>query len=201
MRDPYLGEFEQIVLLAILRLKKDDAYAVPVREEIEGRTTRSVARGALYTALDRLEAKHFLTSKMGEPLAERGGPFTPVLLGDARRRQRTSRLAAQPASTVERARVAARTIMTPPLAPPRFAERLLSAVLGSGDAPTRSSGTCMRSTPPGRVSHGASRSCARMAGTRGRRHASAVTLPPGRRPASFAAVRLRRHFHVTETRS
>jgi PadR family transcriptional regulator PadR len=72
MRDTYLGEFEQIVLLAILRLK-DDAYAVPIREEIEGRTTRSVARGALYTALDRLEAKHFLTSRMGEPLAERGG--------------------------------------------------------------------------------------------------------------------------------
>ena len=72
MRDPYLGEFEQIVLLAILRLK-DDAYAVPIREEIEGRTTRSVARGALYTALDRLEAKRFLTSRMGEPLAERGG--------------------------------------------------------------------------------------------------------------------------------
>ena len=72
MRDNYLGEFEQIVLLAILRLK-DDAYAVPVREEIEGRTGRSVARGALYTALDRLEAKHFLTSKMGEPVAERGG--------------------------------------------------------------------------------------------------------------------------------
>jgi PadR family transcriptional regulator, regulatory protein PadR len=72
MRENYLGEFEQIVLLAILRLK-DDAYAVPVREEIEGRTGRSVARGALYTALDRLEAKHFLTSKMGEPLAERGG--------------------------------------------------------------------------------------------------------------------------------
>ena len=72
MRDPYLGEFEQIVLLAILRLK-DDAYAVPIREEIEGRTTRSVARGALYTALDRLEAKHFLISRMGEPLAERGG--------------------------------------------------------------------------------------------------------------------------------
>ena len=72
MRDPYLGEFEQIVLLAILRLK-DNAYAVPIREEIEGRTSRSVARGALYTALDRLETKHFLTSKMGEPLAERGG--------------------------------------------------------------------------------------------------------------------------------
>jgi PadR family transcriptional regulator PadR len=72
MSDAYLGEFEQIVLLAILRLK-DEAYAVPVRQEIEARTTRSVARGALYTALDRLEAKHCLTSRMSEPLAERGG--------------------------------------------------------------------------------------------------------------------------------
>jgi DNA-binding PadR family transcriptional regulator len=72
MRDSYLGEFEQIVLLAILRLN-DEAYAVPIRDEIETRTARSVARGALYTALDRLETKHFLTSKMSEPLAERGG--------------------------------------------------------------------------------------------------------------------------------
>jgi PadR family transcriptional regulator PadR len=70
--DAYLGEFEQIVLLAILRLK-DDAYAVPVREEIEARTGRSVSRGALYTALDRLEAKRCLTSRMSEPIAERGG--------------------------------------------------------------------------------------------------------------------------------
>ncbi len=72
MSDAYLGEFEQVVLLAILRLK-DEAYAVPVREEIEARTARSVARGALYTALDRLEAKRCLTSRMSEPLAERGG--------------------------------------------------------------------------------------------------------------------------------
>jgi DNA-binding PadR family transcriptional regulator len=68
----YLGEFEQIVLLAILRLQ-DEAYAIPVREEIAARTGRSVARGALYTALDRLEAKGCLTSTMSEPLAARGG--------------------------------------------------------------------------------------------------------------------------------
>jgi PadR family transcriptional regulator PadR len=72
MADAYLGEFEQIVLLAILRLK-DDAYAVPIREEIEARTARSVARGALYTALDRLESKRCLRSRMSEPLPERGG--------------------------------------------------------------------------------------------------------------------------------
>ena len=68
----YLGEFEQIVLLAVLRLG-DDAYAIPVREEIVARTGRDVARGALYTALDRLEGKRCLTSRLSEPLAERGG--------------------------------------------------------------------------------------------------------------------------------
>ena len=67
-----LGEFEHLVLLAILRLG-DDAYAIPIREEIEERTGRSVARGALYTALERLEVKRFLRSRMGEPLPERGG--------------------------------------------------------------------------------------------------------------------------------
>src|SRR5688500_8745637 len=72
MPDIYLGEFEQIVLLAIVRLG-DEAYAIPVREEIAARTGRSVARGALYTALDRLEAKGCLTSTMSEPLAARGG--------------------------------------------------------------------------------------------------------------------------------
>jgi PadR family transcriptional regulator, regulatory protein PadR len=72
MPDIYLGEFEQVVLLAILRLK-DDAYAIPVREEIEARTGRTVARGALYTALERLEAKRCLRSRMSEPFPERGG--------------------------------------------------------------------------------------------------------------------------------
>jgi DNA-binding PadR family transcriptional regulator len=72
MSDVYLGEFEQVVLLAILRLK-DDAYAIPIREEILARTGRAVARGALYTALDRLESKRCLRSKMSDPLAQRGG--------------------------------------------------------------------------------------------------------------------------------
>jgi PadR family transcriptional regulator PadR len=72
MSDLYLGEFEQIVLLAILRLQ-DRAYAIPIREEIEARTARRVARGALYTALERLEQKRCLRSRMSEPVAERGG--------------------------------------------------------------------------------------------------------------------------------
>lgn len=69
---PYLGEFEQLVLLAVLRLG-DEAYAVPVRQAIEEAAARSVSRGALYTTLERLEAKGLLSSRMGEPTVERGG--------------------------------------------------------------------------------------------------------------------------------
>jgi DNA-binding PadR family transcriptional regulator len=68
----YLGEFEFAVLLAVLHLD-EDAYAVPIRELIEERTGRPVARGALYTGLDRLEAKGCLRSRMGDPTEERGG--------------------------------------------------------------------------------------------------------------------------------
>src|SRR5580658_1894095 len=55
----YLGEFEQIVLLALLRLGRN-AYGVPVRREIEYRTKRAVSVGALYSTLDRLEAKGYV---------------------------------------------------------------------------------------------------------------------------------------------
>lgn len=72
MPDIYLGELEQIVLLAVMRLG-DDAYAVPILDQIEEQTGRKIARGALYTALDRLEAKGCLRSRLGEPLPERGG--------------------------------------------------------------------------------------------------------------------------------
>jgi len=72
MTEPYLGEFEQTVLLAILRVG-EDAYAIPILDQIHEHTGRRVARGALYTALDRLEAKGCLRSRVGEPLAERGG--------------------------------------------------------------------------------------------------------------------------------
>lgn len=68
----YLGEFEYAVLLSVLHLH-EEAYAVPIRELIEARTGRPVARGALYTGLDRLEAKGCLKSRMGEATDERGG--------------------------------------------------------------------------------------------------------------------------------
>src|SRR5260370_12475364 len=68
----HLGEFEQIVLLAVLRLD-ENAYGVPVRREIEKRTKRSLTVGALYRTLDRLEAKGYVASWFGDPVAERGG--------------------------------------------------------------------------------------------------------------------------------
>jgi PadR family transcriptional regulator PadR len=67
-----VGEFEQLVLLAIVRLA-GDAYGSTIREEIEDRTDRSVAIGALYTALDRLERKGWVSSQMSDPTPQRGG--------------------------------------------------------------------------------------------------------------------------------
>src|SRR3954469_7379964 len=67
-----LGEFEQMVLLAIAHLQ-DDAYAIPIVDEIERRTGRTVARAAVYITLRRLEEKGLLSSWKGEPVPERGG--------------------------------------------------------------------------------------------------------------------------------
>jgi len=67
-----LGEFEHAVLAAIAHLD-DEAYGVTVRREIERRTGRQVAVGALYTAVDRLERKGYVTSAMSDPTPRRGG--------------------------------------------------------------------------------------------------------------------------------
>jgi PadR family transcriptional regulator, regulatory protein PadR len=68
----HLGEFEQIVLLAILRLG-DEAYGVPIKQDIEQRTGRSLTVGALYRTLDRLEEKNYVASAFSDPTPERGG--------------------------------------------------------------------------------------------------------------------------------
>ena len=68
----YLGEFEHIVVLALLRLG-DQAYGVTVRQEIEARIGRDVSIGAIYATLDRLESKGYVKSRIGDPTPERGG--------------------------------------------------------------------------------------------------------------------------------
>ena len=67
----YLGGFEQVVLLAVLRLRSD-AYGMRVRQEIEERTGRRAAIGAVYATLDRLERKGLISSRDGQPTPERG---------------------------------------------------------------------------------------------------------------------------------
>lgn len=71
-RDFPLGEFEHMVLLAILRLR-DGAYGPSISAELEGSAGRSVSRGALYSALGRLEEKGFLRWHLEEPGPDRGG--------------------------------------------------------------------------------------------------------------------------------
>lgn len=67
-----LGEFEQLVLLACLRLG-EDAYPVAILQEIEKRTDRSPSHAAVYIALRRLERRQLVSSQLGEPTPERGG--------------------------------------------------------------------------------------------------------------------------------
>jgi DNA-binding PadR family transcriptional regulator len=67
-----LGDFEQLVLLAILRTG-EDAYAASILREIESRTGRRVAHAAVYIALRRLEAKGLVSSRLADPTPERGG--------------------------------------------------------------------------------------------------------------------------------
>ena len=67
-----LGEFETLVLMAVLRLE-DDAYGMRIHQELETRAGRRCSYGALYTTLDRLEQKGYVSSCIGEPTAERGG--------------------------------------------------------------------------------------------------------------------------------
>ena len=68
-----LGEFEQLILLALVALPPEECYGVPIRELIERRTGRSLSAGAVYTGLERLAARGFVSSALGEPTAERGG--------------------------------------------------------------------------------------------------------------------------------
>ena len=67
-----LGEFEQIALLALMRLRAN-AYGASIRQEIADRTGRDVSVGAVYTTLERMEQKGFVSSARGEPTPERGG--------------------------------------------------------------------------------------------------------------------------------
>jgi PadR family transcriptional regulator PadR len=72
MPDVILGEFEQLVLLALVR-QADDAYGVSICQDIIDRTGREVSLGAVYKTLERLQDKGLVRSRVGEPTPERGG--------------------------------------------------------------------------------------------------------------------------------
>ena len=89
-----LGEFEQLILYALLSLG-DDAYGASIRREIVARAGREVSAGAVYTVLERLEAAGLISSRVGEPRSERGGrrrkhyalkPSGALLLRESRER-------------------------------------------------------------------------------------------------------------------
>jgi PadR family transcriptional regulator, regulatory protein PadR len=71
-RREFLGGFELLVLLSLTRLG-DEAYGVPIAEAIEESSGREVAQGSVYITLERLERKGLVSSRLGEPTAERGG--------------------------------------------------------------------------------------------------------------------------------
>ncbi|GAA4446851.1 hypothetical protein GCM10023189_02410 [Nibrella saemangeumensis] len=84
MRRSDLGEFEEVVLLAVAVLSPT-AYSVVIAEELEQETGQTVSTGAVHAALQRLEQKGYLTSHLGEATPERGGRrkrlFTVTALG------------------------------------------------------------------------------------------------------------------------
>jgi len=72
MNQKTLGEFEHIVLLALLRLESN-AYGAAIRQLLQAEIDRDVALGALYSTLERMEKKSLVVSKLGEATAQRGG--------------------------------------------------------------------------------------------------------------------------------
>ena len=127
-RTEALGEFEQLVLLAVVRLDAE-AYGSTIRREIEQRTGRTIAIGALYTALDRLERKGYVNSRLSDPTPQRGGRAEALFPPAASRHRRPGAIARRADAHVgrDRTRCAAGPGM---IDPPRIAvwlfERSLS---------------------------------------------------------------------------
>jgi DNA-binding PadR family transcriptional regulator len=97
---PTLGEFELLVLLAVLQLG-DQAYPLAIADQIESSTKRAASRPAVLITLNRLEDKGLLASRYGDPTPVRGGRskrlFSPKPLGVAAARQALDRIRAMSA--------------------------------------------------------------------------------------------------------
>ncbi|ALU43944.1 PadR family transcriptional regulator [Pseudoalteromonas rubra] len=97
-KDKFLGEFEQMTMLALLQLD-DEAYGAAIRQLLAEQVNRNVAIGALYSTLERLERKGMVESRLGEATAQRGG-----------RAKRYFKVTAQGHSALKRARQAMDTL-------------------------------------------------------------------------------------------
>lgn len=86
MGESPIGEFEQLVLLALLRVG-DEAYGVPIHDEIATRARRDVSLAAVYKTLERLEQKGFVSTRISAPTAERGGRRKKYFRLESRGRQ------------------------------------------------------------------------------------------------------------------
>lgn len=94
MKRSYLGELELMLLLAVIHLG-DDAYGVPISRELERNRGRGVSVGSVYAALERLEAKGLVDSRLGDSTPERGGKakrFFRITKEGLRQVQETRRL-------------------------------------------------------------------------------------------------------------
>jgi DNA-binding PadR family transcriptional regulator len=91
-RSEGLSQLEEYVLLSLIRLG-DEAYGVPIHQDIEERTSRSMSIATIYTALERLEKAGLVVSSLSVPLPERGG-----------RAKRFFRLSAEGAAALRHAR-------------------------------------------------------------------------------------------------
>lgn len=109
MSKPFPGSYELMVLLAVIRLD-DDAYGVTILHALEARTGRDVGVGSVYAALERLEAKGLIGSRLGDPTPERGGRAkrylraTPHGVREARSTRETLSLLWQGLPQLERGR-------------------------------------------------------------------------------------------------
>jgi DNA-binding PadR family transcriptional regulator len=106
-QQPLLGEVEQLVLLAVLRLG-DESYAVPIRDLIRTEASVDLSRGTIYVTLERLERKGYVTSWFGAPTAVRGGKARRIF------RLKPTGLAAVRASKTAIDRLSAGTILARP---------------------------------------------------------------------------------------
>ena len=122
-----LGDFEQLVMLAVMRLD-DDAYGTSIREELKTRAEREVSPGAIFTTLERLESRGLVTSRYGEPTRRTRRPQQTLLQTERRGPARAGALAQGGAAHDAGPRAEAGAIMSASH-PPRIAERLLQPLL------------------------------------------------------------------------